>query len=213
MEKYPAIWQTDTLVNSAKLLHEFEEALKLQLHQVYDKNKDWTGVTVLRGSKVDHLASLPFLVEFLEQFGRENVLGVTYFNLAPHSVLHRHRDMNGNLLFGIMRLHIPLKTNPKAMMEVQKKKYHMSIDTLWALDTSGLHALENGGDHNRIHLVVDIKYGDATAKYFPAFSLPVILHVTTFVFIVLGKILRDMVTNPSSLLARASSLFERIYRK
>ncbi len=213
MTNYPAIWKTDTVTDSASLLQEFEDALRGKLQQIYPKNTDWTGITVLLGEKIDHLGALPRLAEFLNQFGRENVLGATYFNLAPHSVLHRHRDMNGNLLFGVMRLHIPLQTNPKAIMEVQKKPYHMPINTLWALDTSGLHALENSGDQNRIHLVVDVKYGPATAKYFPGFKLPVVLHLTGFVFIVAGKVLRDLVTNRASLMARIRNLATRITGK
>jgi hypothetical protein len=210
MTNYPAIWRIGTVANSNALLQEFEQALTGQLRQVYPKNTDWTGITVLLGKKIDHTASLPKLTAFLEEFGRRNVLGATYFNLAPHSVLHRHRDMNGNLLFGVMRLHIPLKTNPKAIMEVQKKSYHMPADTLWALDTSGLHALENSSDENRIHLVVDVKYGPETAKYFPALSLPVAMHLTGFVFIVAGKVLRDVITKPASLLSRLRSLSTRI---
>jgi hypothetical protein len=213
MTKYPAIWQSNTVTDSATLLKEFEYALCGQLKQIYPKNTDWTGITVLMGKKVDHLAFLPRLSDFLDQFGRENILGVTYFNLAPHSVLHRHRDMNGNLLFGVMRLHIPLQTNLKAIMEVQKKSYHMPINTLWALDTSGLHALENGGQQNRIHLVVDVKYGSATAKYFPSFSISVVLHLTGFVFIAAGKVLRDIVANPASLMARIRNLTTRITDK
>jgi hypothetical protein len=213
MSIYPSIWCSDTKPDSGALLQEFEQALTGQLRQVYPKNTDWTGITVLLGNKIDHTASLPRLTAFLEQFGRQNVLGVTYFNLAPHSVLHRHRDMNGNLLFGVIRLHIPLKTNPKAIMEVQKKPYHMPADTLWALDTSGLHALENTSDQNRIHLVVDVKYGPQTAKYFPALSLSVAMHLTVFVFIVACKVLRDIITKPASLLSRMRSLSIRILGK
>lgn len=85
---------------------------------------------MLLGEKIVHLAELPRLAEFLNQFGRESVLSATYSNLAHHSALHRHRDMNGNLLFGVMRLHIPLQTNLKAIMEVQKRPYHMPTNTL-----------------------------------------------------------------------------------
>jgi hypothetical protein len=177
------------VANSNALLQEFEQALTGQLRQVYPKNADWTGITVLLGKKIDFTASPPKLTAFREQFGRRYVLSATYFNLAPQSVLHRHRDMNGNLLFSLMRLHISLKTNPKAIVEVQKKTYHMPADTLWALDTSGLHVLEKSSDENRIHLVVDVKDRPETAKYFPALSLPVAMHLTGFVFIVAGKVL------------------------
>ncbi len=211
MYSYPAIWRTETRVNSALLLEEFEAAMANQLHTIYPRNVNWTGVNVFQRNKVNHLNALPALESFLELFGRENVLGVTYFNLAPNSDLHRHRDMNGNLLFGVMRLHAPLKTNPKALMEVQKRFYHLPLDTLWVLDTSGLHALQNGGDQNRIHLVIDVRYGASTAKYFPDFSIPVVLHLTRFVFIVLMKVLRDIVTQPASVLFRLRSIFRRFF--
>jgi Aspartyl/Asparaginyl beta-hydroxylase len=213
MINYPAVWRMSDDIDSSDLLKEFERVLSGGLSQVYPKNTDWTGISVFNGAQENYLENLPRLAVFLERFGLMNVLGVTYFNLAPNSVLHRHRDMNGNLLFGVMRLHIPLQTNPRAIMEVQRKSYHMPLNSLWALDTSGLHALENLGDQNRIHLVVDVKYSKQTAKYFPAFSLSLFLHLIGFVFIVVFKILRDMFTRPASIYARICSLIFRNAKK
>ncbi len=212
MYSYPAIWKSETRVDSALLLEEFEAAMASQLQTVYPRNVDWTGVNVFQRNKTNHLNALPALESFLGQFGRENVLGVTYFNLAPNSALHRHRDMNGNLLFGVMRLHVPLKTNPQALMEVQKKFYHLPVDTLWALDTSGLHALQNGGDQNRIHLVIDVRYGASTAQYFPSFSISVVLHLAGFLLIVFVKVLRDILTQPGSVLFRLRSILRRFFQ-
>lgn len=213
MIKYPAIWMTDVVVDSSCLLEEFENSLVDKLGIVYSENSEWTGVTVFSKNKSNQLDFLPKLSNFIQQFGSNNVLGVTYFNLAPNSSLHRHRDMNGNLLFGVLRLHIPLKTNPRAIMEVQKKSYHMPVDTMWILDTSGLHALFNDGKTNRIHLVVDIKYGSATAKYFPRITLWVVLHLIQFIFIMSWKILRDLLSKPRSLLLRSRVIFSRIFNK
>lgn len=213
MFNYPAVWQIDEVVDSEVLLREFNEAMSDQLKVIYPKNNDWTGISVLSGGGLNHLAKLPMLSSFLEQFGQKNVLGVTYFNLAPHSFLHRHRDMNGNLLFGVIRLHVPLQTNPDAIIEVQKRPIHMPINTIWALDTSGLHALQNRGDKNRIHLVVDIKYSKSTSKYFPDFSLAILLHVIFFIFIVVANIVRDIFVKPDSLIARLKTLYMRIFSK
>ena len=74
---------------------------------------------------------------------------VNYYNMAPESVQHAHRDQSGNLLFGISRLHVALKTNPDAYLEVEKQRYHLPVDELWALDTSGLHSARNGGEEER----------------------------------------------------------------
>ena len=211
--RYPAIWQIESEIDSSALLREFQLAVTGELHKIYPGNENWTGVTVLSRGRVDHTASLPLLRALLEQFGCDNVLGANYFNLAPHSSLHRHRDMNGNLLFGVMRLHIPLLTSPKAIMEVQKVAYHMPVNTLWALDTSGLHALDNSSDQNRIHLVIDVKYSPATAKFFPPLTVATMLHLAGFVVIVGAKVVRDLVTRPASLVGRFKTLLLRITKK
>jgi hypothetical protein len=212
-DKYPAIWQSDTTVNSAFLLEEFEDALSSKLRQVISENNNWTGITVFARNSENYLSDLPCLSSFLEQFGFENILGATYFNLASHSTLHRHRDMNGNLLFGVMRLHIPLQTNPNAILEVKKKSYQLPVNTLWVLDTSGLHALSNTGNQNRIHLVLDVKYGSLTAKYFPSFSPAVALHLVGFILIMALKILRDALIRPTTLLNRIKSKIQQYVKR
>ncbi len=203
---YKAIFKSNESVNSELLLNEFYSWKDRELKQIYEKNKDWTGVCALNGMGINHLKDLPVLMRFIEYVGIENVLGINYFNLAPKSFLHPHRDMNGNLLFGVSRLHIPIKTNPKAIIEVEKIPYHLGLNEVWCLDTSGLHALKNDSNENRIHVVIDVRRCAGTIKYFPKWNLEVFLHLIKFCVIVLWKIARDSVIRPKSIISRLKEL-------
>ena len=153
MEKYPSIWQVDLAFDANLLLKEFMNAYPQNLEKVYSENESWKGVTIFKKGGSLNLLNVPEVEKLVAQFGKSNVIGISYFNLETNSQLHEHRDMNGNLLFGIVRIHIPLKTNEKAFMFIERVKYHLPIGSAWALDTSGLHALANGPISNRIHLV------------------------------------------------------------
>lgn len=210
MSRYPAIWKTDLDVSSAPLLDEFRRAIGEELKVVYPDNPDWTGVTVMAPGKPDLTDKLPALCAFLERVGQDGVIGVTYFNMKAQSKLHRHRDMNGNLLFGVIRLHVPLQTNPRALFEMERQLYQMPLDSVWAIDTSGLHAVENLGDENRIHLVVDIKRSANTARFFPVNDMALKVHMSRFAAISAWKLLRDTLSRPSSLVTRFNQLKSRV---
>lgn len=199
---YKAIFITDEIVDSSLLHKEFSDWPNAKLNSVYPGNPDWTGVCVYNKLGVNHLAELPALRSLITRVGLQHVTCVTYFNMAPKSKLHRHRDMYGNLLFGISRIHIPIKTNPLAILEVEKNSYHLSLNELWCLDTSGLHAVWNDGEENRIHAVIDVKRHRETEKYFPRWSPRVLIHLARFLVIVSWKVARDIVCQPKSVLKR-----------
>ena len=202
MFNYPAIWKVDLHFNSTLLYDEFKESYPDDLETVYSGNNDWKGVTIFKRGKCLRLENLPELERLVNQIGKESVIGISYFNLDKNSELHEHRDMNGNLLFGIVRIHIPIKTNDEAFMIIERIKYQLPIGSAWCLDTSGLHALVNGAIDNRIHLVIDIKRSLETGLLFPKWSLSIILHLGVFVFVMSFKILRDLLLNPGSLFKR-----------
>ena len=199
---YKAIFKTDEVVDALILHKEFSQWSKAELKVVYSDNPNWTGVCVYNKLGLNYLAELPALESLLTRLGLEHVTGVTYFNMAPKSTLHRHRDMHGNLLFGISRLHIPIKTNVQAILEVERKFYNLALNEIWCLDTSGLHAAWNNGEDNRIHMVIDVRRHRETEKYFPRWSPSVIIHLARFIVIVSLKVTRDIVYQPKSLLKR-----------
>ena len=65
----------------------------------------------------------------------------------PRSTLSWHRDPEP-------RLHIPIYTNPGAIMVVDKVAQHMPADgSVWITNNTKYHNAFNGGEENRVHLV------------------------------------------------------------
>ena len=65
----------------------------------------------------------------------------------PRSTLSWHRDPEP-------RLHIPIITNPGAIMVVDHVAKHMPADgSVWVTNNTKYHNAFNGGEENRVHLV------------------------------------------------------------
>ena len=65
----------------------------------------------------------------------------------PRSTLSWHRDPEP-------RLHIPIYTNPGAIMVIDHIAKHMPADgSVWITNNTKYHNAFNGGEENRVHLV------------------------------------------------------------
>ena len=65
----------------------------------------------------------------------------------PRSTLSWHRDPEP-------RLHIPIYTNPGAIMVIDNIAHHMPADgSVWVTNNLKYHNAFNGGEENRVHLV------------------------------------------------------------
>lgn len=90
---------------------------------------------------------------------------IRFMRLAPGGgELQRHTDQvdpdAGNSLGAVARLHFPLVTNPNVLFSTwnendEEKKYHFGFGEVWVIDTRKPHSAINGGNKDRIHLVVD----------------------------------------------------------
>lgn len=92
---------------------------------------------------------------------------IRLMRLAPGGgELQRHTDQvdpdSGVGIGQLMRLHVPLKTNPDVKFSVWKasgEQYteHIPYGQVWMLDTRWPHMAVNGGTDERIHLVIDVE--------------------------------------------------------
>ena len=79
------------------------------------------------------------------KIGRMRIL-----KLDSRTSLSYHRDPEA-------RLHIPIITNPGALMIVEDEAYHLKADgSVYYVDTTKYHTALNGGKHERIHIVATI---------------------------------------------------------
>jgi hypothetical protein len=75
---------------------------------------------------------------------------VRILKLNSRTSLSYHRDPEA-------RLHIPIITNPGALMIVDKEAFHMEADgSVYYVDTMKYHTALNGGERERIHIVATI---------------------------------------------------------
>ena len=68
----------------------------------------------------------------------------------PRTTLSWHRDPE-------RRLHIPIVTNPGALMIIDDEVKHMPADgKVWITDNTKYHNAFNGGEEDRVHLVATV---------------------------------------------------------
>mgnify|MGYP001477725771 FL=1 len=123
---------------------------------VFWTKPDSTGKEVIRDSKIDESKYTEFIDEFKNTYFKEVYdklskkfkLGrVRLLLKEPRSTLSWHRDPEP-------RLHIPIYTNPGAIMVIDHIAKHMPADgSVWITNNRKYHNAFNGGEENRVHLV------------------------------------------------------------
>ena len=211
MLNYPGIFKVaDMTVESIKLLKEFERySLKYNFISLIKDKGDWTGLCIYDGQgrrtgKTKNLLNeFPELEKIIYQIGINNIDTVWFLNLAAGAELHSHRDTFGNLIFGMMRVHIPIKTTRKSVLTIQNRDTHVPLDEVWSLDTSALHGASNRSDSDRIHIVIDVTRGAGSKKFFPKFDLSLFIHLFYFCTLVLpSKLIIGIITKPKKILRK-----------
>ena len=123
---------------------------------VYWTKPDSSGVEVVRESKIDESKYTEFVSDFKNTYFKEvyDKLSTIYklgrvrlLLKEPRSTLSWHRDPEP-------RLHIPIYTNPGAIMVIDSIAKHMPADgSVWVTNNRKYHNAFNGGEENRVHLV------------------------------------------------------------
>lgn len=76
-------------------------------------------------------------------------------NLPKHKSIPKHID-SGESLIVPRRIHIPIITNKQCLFSVGEVTKQLKEGEIWEIDNSGQkHSVENNGDEDRIHLIVD----------------------------------------------------------
>ena len=123
---------------------------------VYWTKPDSSGKEVFRDKQINEKAYTEFVKEFentyfkevYEALSKKFKLGrVRILLKEPRTTLSWHRDPEP-------RLHIPIYTNPGAIMVIENVAKHLPADgSVWITNNTKYHNAFNGGEENRIHLV------------------------------------------------------------
>ena len=123
---------------------------------IYWTKPDSSGKEEVRAKRINEAAYTEFVddlkdtyfKEVYDELSKRFKLGrVRILLKEPRSTLSWHRDPEP-------RLHIPIYTNPGAIMVIDKRAEHMPADgSVWVTNNTKYHNAFNGGEENRIHLV------------------------------------------------------------
>ncbi|MEM9456809.1 MAG: aspartyl/asparaginyl beta-hydroxylase domain-containing protein [Myxococcota bacterium] len=98
---------------------------------------------------------MPRMRAFLGATGLDPLM-VRLTRSMPGSYLYEHADYGGLVKRDKLRLHMPLETNPGAVLSLDAVNVHLQRGFLWKLDPkSAVHGVCNTGDEPRVHLIID----------------------------------------------------------
>lgn len=175
--------------------HTFMSSASIQLNNVFDKdllqeayhslshteakpaNYPGTGsifwdslsVYTLEGSSENLHTLLPFIADLNLQLRL-----VRFLLLGPGGIIKEHSD---TFLSGrIVRLHIPVITNPDVEFNLAGERQVWQEGELWYGDFSLPHSVYNKSDTTRVHLVIDVAVDENLLKLFKPGTIPAKLH-------------------------------------
>jgi len=105
------------------------------------------------------LARCPCMRSVLDSFSCE-LQAVRLMRLTPGSVIKEHRDHDLDAERDVLRLHIPVTTNPDVAFELNGLRVILEPGSVWYLRLSDPHRVANRGTNDRVHLVIDAVVND-----------------------------------------------------
>jgi Aspartyl/Asparaginyl beta-hydroxylase len=98
----------------------------------------------------------PVLVEATGPYGYERGAfpRVMLARMAPGGAIHPHRDQNPAAKWP-HKIHVPLQTNEDVTFYVDGQGYHLAAGEAAEVNNMGLHAVDNRGSADRIHLIFE----------------------------------------------------------
>ncbi|MBV7674171.1 aspartyl/asparaginyl beta-hydroxylase domain-containing protein [Streptomyces halstedii] len=113
------------------------------------------------------LSQLPYLGQILDAVPAP-LNAVRLMALGPGAVSDPHRDPKYRLDRGIVRLHIPVVTDPGAVLVLDGVEHCWQPGTLWYGDFSREHLVRNTSQRvTRVHVVIDALLTADLAAWFP----------------------------------------------
>lgn len=83
------------------------------------------------------------------------LMAVRIMKLTPGSRIREHTDHDLDIDRGLARLHVPIITIEYVYFRLNGTRIVMNEGECWYLRLSDRHSVENNGQSDRIHLVID----------------------------------------------------------
>jgi tetratricopeptide (TPR) repeat protein len=96
------------------------------------------------------------VIDHIANYYRDNgfIVRLLLAKLAAGGRIPKHTDAGYSLLH-CHRVHLPIVTNEQVVFHVGGEEINMQVGELWEINNGKVHAVENRGAEDRIHLIVD----------------------------------------------------------
>ena len=154
VRQYADEWFLDTSRQTTSPVHKETNSVF-----VYDHKTNWSIYDsyelIVNESQKEMQELIRPIVEYLEAHHGGKVGKCLFIKLPAHKSVGEHTDKQ-DYLNATRRHHIAIETNPDVLFFVNKEPKNMAVGECWEINNSKLHAVENNGDTERIHLLIDI---------------------------------------------------------
>lgn len=176
--RLPITYDVDLLVRDLQLLSDVPTAPQ---PGPYHKG-EWTGIALhSMGGKDSVFPSSPGMDRYQQT---ENLLKTPYFKkilddlkcpkevvrilfLPPGGHIKDHFDFHTSFQFGLLRLHIPILTDPGVAFIIDGQRMKWKAGELWYGDFSRVHSVKNDSQIVRVHIVIDVQINEYLLSLFP----------------------------------------------
>lgn len=105
------------------------------------------------------LARCGYFQDVINQFQCEKA-GVRLMSLAAGDEILPHSDGYSDYHSGLVRIHVPIQTDPLVTFTVDGDRVHFSAGDAWYLNAVCIHGVQNRSAQDRIHLLIDCRRKD-----------------------------------------------------
>lgn len=156
-ELLPALaryWPRNRLRQSAPgTPHRDTESIYLLMPDVVNAETIFTAMDIVLWSPMPQPV-LASLIERVAHVAKAEPARVMLVKLLAGGVIHPHIDQ-GPYAEATQRYHVALVSNPHCVMHIDDEAATARPGEVWWFNKHALHAVVNGGDEDRVHLIVD----------------------------------------------------------
>jgi hypothetical protein len=139
--------------------HKFNTHSKTKSHLIYDFPLEWDGHTSLEATLFSEdreiTEAVEPIVKQIEGYYDGKRGRVLLVNLPAGATIPEHRD-SGTYLQTVRRNHVPIITNDNVIFRVGNSEINMKENYFYEINNHKTHYVENNGNQDRYHLIVDI---------------------------------------------------------
>ncbi len=106
-----------------------------------------------------YLRAAPYIRKALEALHCP-LMAVRLMKLTAGSRIKEHTDYDLCAEEGVARLHIPIQSNDRVDFVLNERPVKLEEGSCWYLRLSDPHSVENNGDEDRVHIVIDVVVDD-----------------------------------------------------